>query len=58
MRNSAMWLTYLSGHMPIAIIYAISVIFAICKDELPYPKFFILLAGLYFLITFISAMAI
>ena len=54
MNNLTVGMTYLSGHIPIAIIYAISVFWAKYKDELVYPYFFITASMVYFLVSAVA----
>lgn len=51
-------LTYLSGHIPIALIYFISVFWAKYKEELEYPCFFSIISVLYLLISIAAACSI
>lgn len=54
MNNLTIGMTYLSGHIPIAIIYAISVFWAKYKNELEYPCFFIMASIAYLLVSAVA----
>ena len=49
------WITYLSGHIPIAFIYFISVLLAEYKDNSIYPYVFISFSIIYLVISIIAA---
>ncbi|WP_288642103.1 hypothetical protein [uncultured Megasphaera sp.] len=52
------WITYLSGHIPIAFIYFISVLWAEYKNDLVCPYIFISLSIIYLVVSIIAAVVL